>query len=975
MSNLHLRAILPQIDRLFSVGVTAGLSDGELLRRYNAGRDESAFAVLVARHGPMVLAVCRNVLRDESDAEDAFQAVFLVLVRRAGSIRVDQSLGGWLHGVAYRVALRANARAARRRSRERTGVKIEAAEVWNATAVDPRLAVLHEEISRLPDSHRQVLVLCLLEGKTQVQAAQELGCGEATIRRRLTGARERLRTRLDRRGVGAIVPVSLPKIPPALADATLRVAAGPPTPLAASMLSALVRTQIVRAAAILIALGLGAAVAVGTLLASMHPAAQEPPVAQAVAPRPQPTLVQVVSVPASQQPPGEVVVTGRVIGPWRFPVAGATVFLRDYGVRPPERKATTDAEGRFRFTTGHELGWKSTGTFPGQVVWGAFPDAEEIKHLKPRLIAVAPGFGFGLPLDQDDLSLQLWSDDPVLGRVTDREGRPVAGARIRVRNLYWPKPGDGQVKSLDPWIEAIRRAAYIQEFISAGEKLLTPLVESLGDIPAAHEPIVPPVTSDADGRFRLAGIGIERVAEVIIDGRDLASSLIVVTTRPIEKPISIPAKPPSAKQIISNTWDDLTVFGNRVAFVAGLGRVLEGVVCDRATGKPLAGLIVHGPWRSPLEYHAYDRFQSTTDDKGRYRIEGLPAPSHGEFTVEPPEDRPYFGLAVDVAIEPGLRPMNVDLSILRGAWIAGRVVDDATGQPLQSFVHYYPFTGNPALRKDLDAGSRPQMPEVRTDNDGKFRVVAYPGPGVVTAFSFDYLRGIGAEKIPSLRDEVQASVRLYPPYRFSPQNISAVDEVDVPEGAESVDWELRLKKGASREVHVVGPDGQPQPGTEASGLMNQVENPMTKVSGDRFTVGNLYPGEARAVVARLVSKKLMGMATVDTQSQGPFSLRLLPWATLAGRLVDDQGRPRANAVEILLDDGKLPLHTLNGRGYDRPKFPIEPDGRFRIEGLVAGAAYGLQVLEGGVQIIGGVAEGLVLKPGEARDLGDVQVRP
>jgi hypothetical protein len=267
------------------------------------------------------------------------------------------------------------------------------------------------------------------------------------------------------------------------------------------------------------------------------------------------------------------------------------------------------------------------------------------------------------------------------------------------------------------------------------------------------------------------------------------------------------------------------------------------------------------------------------------------------------------------------------------------------------------------------------MREVRCDQEGKFRVVAYPGPGVVTAFSFGYLRGIGAEKIPSLRAELQASVRLYPPYRFSLHTVSAVEEVDVPEGAKSVACELRLMKGESREVHVVGTDGQPQPGTEASGLMNQIENPMTKIDGDRFTVGNLYPGEALAVVARLVSKKLMGIATVDTQWHGPVTLRLLPWATLTGRLIDDQGRPRAKAVEIMLDDRKLPLHTINGRGYDRPIFPIEPDGRFRIEGLVAGAAYGLKVLEGGVQIIGGVAEGLVLKPDEARDLGDVQVRP
>jgi RNA polymerase sigma factor (sigma-70 family) len=1000
MSNVHLRAILPQIHRLFSFGVAAGLSDGTLFQRYCAGKDDSAFEVLVARHGPMVLSVCRNVLRDELDAEDAFQAVFLVLVRRAGSIRVDDSLGGWLHQVAYRVALRANAKVARRHSRERTGFEIEAAEARNAPAVDPRLAVLHEEIARLPESHRQALVLCLLEGKTQIEAAQEIGCGEATVRRRLARARERLRARLDRRDVGLITPVSLPAIPPSLADATARVAAGPMTSLAASVLGEMARNQVVRAAVTLIAIGLGTACAVGVVLSVLPQAAQErpspPPVAQVVIPQLQASPVQVVQDLATQQPAGDVVVPGRVVGPDGKPVTGATVYLRGFGVQLPERKATTDADGRFRFTSKHELGWKmTTNGRDGQLVAGAFPDADEIKNLKPRLIAVAPGFGFGLPVEEDAVTLQLATDEPVVGRVTDREGRPVAGARIRVRNIYWPKilvvqaggvdgrraPGTEprrasepvvSAQNLDPWIEAIQHASYIHEFMNIGAKLLTPLVESLGDIPAAHAPLVASVTSDADGRFRLVGIGRERVAEIIIDGRDLASSLIVAATRPIAKPIQIPAKAPAVKDVLSNTWDDLTVFGHRVDHVAGPGRVVAGVVSDRATGKPLAGIVVHGPWRSPLEYHLFDRFQSTTDDQGRYRIEGLPVPSHGELSTDPPEDRPYLGRTGQIEIKPGAGAFPADISLRRGAWIAGKVVDDATGMPVHGIVHYYAFADNPVLRKDLDAGSVPVMLEVHTDNDGKFRVAGYPGRGIVTAWNSNYLPGVGADKIAGLKKE-QPSDQFYPIGQFSPKNVESVLEVNVADGAESVACELRLKKGKSREVQVVGPDGTPQPGTNASGLRNQIENPMTEVAGDRFTVTNLFPGEAREVVALLVSKKLTGMATVTHEGDGPVILRLRPWATVTGRLVDNQGRPRAKAVEIMLDDGKLPIHAIGGRGYDRPTFPIEPDGRFRIEGLVAGPAYGLQALEGGVQILGDVAKALVFQPGETRDLGEVKV--
>ena len=176
---------LRQIGRLFSGGAVAGQTDAALLHRFVAGGDEEAFAGLVARHGPMVLAVCRGVLRDPSDAEDAFQATFLVLVRRAGSIWVDESLGGWLYRVAHRVAVRANVDAVKRRARERRGVEMDA--IAGSEPRDRPESALHAEIARLPEPMRRALILCELEGMTQAEAARVLHCGEATLRRRLAG--------------------------------------------------------------------------------------------------------------------------------------------------------------------------------------------------------------------------------------------------------------------------------------------------------------------------------------------------------------------------------------------------------------------------------------------------------------------------------------------------------------------------------------------------------------------------------------------------------------------------------------------------------------------------------------------------------------------------------------------------------------------------------------------------------------------
>ena len=185
-----LGAALRQINRLFAGGVVAGLSDAQLLDRFLAQSDAGAFEALMARHGPMVLSVCRGIVRDPRDAEDAFQATFLVLVKKAGSIRGRDALGGWLYRVAHRVAIQANAAAARRRVRERqAGEMIAATSTSEPSAPDELMPAIHEEIARLPEKFRLAIVLCDLEGMTQAQAAGELHWSERALRYRLAEGR------------------------------------------------------------------------------------------------------------------------------------------------------------------------------------------------------------------------------------------------------------------------------------------------------------------------------------------------------------------------------------------------------------------------------------------------------------------------------------------------------------------------------------------------------------------------------------------------------------------------------------------------------------------------------------------------------------------------------------------------------------------------------------------------------------------
>ncbi len=239
--------LLSGLNTLTHVGVTGNLSDAQLLDRFIAGSDETAevaFEALVARHGPMVLDVCGNVLRDQHNAQDAFQATFLVLASRAGSIRRRDALASWLLAVARRVALRSRADLARRRVYERRAAEAKAdrspqpPEPWSE---------LYEEIDRLPERYRDPVVLCYLEGLSTQTAALRFGCPHGTILSRLSRARERLRGGLTRRGLApnglvaaGIAPEKVPTAtPPKLLTATVRASmrfTGQPTG-AASLLS------------------------------------------------------------------------------------------------------------------------------------------------------------------------------------------------------------------------------------------------------------------------------------------------------------------------------------------------------------------------------------------------------------------------------------------------------------------------------------------------------------------------------------------------------------------------------------------------------------------------------------------------------------------------------------------------------------------------------------------------------------------
>ena len=238
MMTMRGDAVLRDVQTLFRAGAIGGLGDGQLLVMFASRPGESAeaaFAALVERHGPMVLRACRGILRDEHAAQDAFQATFLILARKAGRLWVRDSLGPWLHGVACRVAGDARKAEARRRALERRAIGVSAGCTAPGTEDDggELRAVLHEEIGRLTPSHRAAVVLCDLEGRSHEEAARLIGCPAGTVKSRQARARERLRARLARRGLApsaGLVAAALASragaaVPGPLASATVRAAA------------------------------------------------------------------------------------------------------------------------------------------------------------------------------------------------------------------------------------------------------------------------------------------------------------------------------------------------------------------------------------------------------------------------------------------------------------------------------------------------------------------------------------------------------------------------------------------------------------------------------------------------------------------------------------------------------------------------------------------------------------------------------
>jgi RNA polymerase sigma factor (sigma-70 family) len=859
-----------QLRGLFLDGTAVGLGDGQLLARYGRSRDESAFEALVARHGPMVIATCRAVLRHEHDVEDAFQATFLILARKARTVRACDALGGWLHRVAYRAAVQARVESRRRRLREAEATVISTLFATHSEP-DPEIAsIVHEEVDRLPDRLRLPVVLCDLEGLTYEEAARRLCWTEPTLRHRLVRARQRLREQLIRRGVTAGA------LGVALAMSVDATRAAVPAVLARSVVAA--------------ATG-GASTATAIALTT-------------------------------------VIIRSMLMT--RLKIASASVLAAI---------AVASAGG---------------------VAVGAFRN-DDPKSAK-RASALAPARSRDASSEAQG---PAGSGPGIEGRIVDLEGRPIAGVQVAVTNLL-----SAPDNNLGRWLDQARDRGltYPAEGLSPGSAPALRVVRSRAPVISAPKALLT-ATTGSDGRFRLAGIGPEQLAWIQVSGASIATTQLYAMGRDGAEVRATVHQGLAPSQVVFHA--------RRFDYAAAPGKPIEGVVRDKDTGRPLAGISLQAAVYDEHSVIPTPGVEATTDALGHYRLAGLPrAPAYRLF-VEPGGGEPYSkGTLRAGGDTPAFEPVTFDIALKQGIVIRGKVTDKVTGKPLSASIDVYAFADNPHVG-EYPAFRSSSLARFFTQRDGQYEAVVLPGRGVIGVVVGGYMPRyrafVGAEAIKGY-DSRLMGFRTVPQICHVP-NYHAMAELNLDPNAPSPTLDLQVEPSRTIVVTAIDPEGRPVAGTTAVGVSERFSWSDYPQSSPAIEIDAVDPARPRRLTVTHSGRKLVGSVYLKGDEPSPMTIQLQPFGTVTGRIVDDDARPRGG-LAISSADGTRPARPaeqgiLPG-GAVSGGIRIGRDGRFRIEGLVPGLKYGAGASEG-YPHYGEVFRDLIVTPGEVKDLDDLKL--
>jgi RNA polymerase sigma factor (sigma-70 family) len=709
--------VLHHLHREAKARAVSALPDRELLDRFAGHGDQAAFTALVERHGPMVLGLCRRVLGDAHDAEDACQATFLVLARKAASIRKKDALASWLHGVAFHAAT--NLRRYRARRRAQQGTTHQAAPSDPAGEVTWRevRAALDEELARLPERYRAPLVLCYLEGRTRDEAAQLLGWSEGTLRGRLERGRDVLRSRLIRRGLGlsaALLAAALGReasasVRPPFVVATVETASrftagraaaglipGQVASLAEGVLQAMFLNKLRTGAAALLVLGLVVATSVLLAWAQNRGAGDGS------------------GKPASD-PLNAATSAGRtmrvvVLDPEGKPLSGAKVHS---GIWTEEKvfKGNHDYQTDDAGAAQVEL----PGTYSIVRLWvGKKPFVTMFAGWEQNELASGKGVAA-------EYTVRLESAVSAGGRVVDEQGKPIAGAKVEVslaRDLK-PANGDGRV-GYDIWLAEGSDAA----------------------------------TTDAEGRWHIDNVPNHPQAELSlrVSHPDYASDELWQESQKAAGVTTAMLRRETATLVLKG------------------GVIVRGRVTDPA-GQPIKdAIVVHGD--DP--YSAREPSKFPTDADGRFRLPALP-PGETTLTVIPPGWAPQLR---KVNLRAGLP--SQDFHTGPGKPIRLRVVD-AAGKPVpKASVSIIGWRGSKSLQSAHNP-NHPKVPDTKiprqADADGVWQWTSAPDDPVKLRI---WSKGFAASELEIAGGALERTVTLKAEHRVTGRVTDAVTGEPIP---------------------------------------------------------------------------------------------------------------------------------------------------------------------------------------------------
>jgi RNA polymerase sigma factor (sigma-70 family) len=989
---------LDEIRRLFGEGSVAGLSDGQLLERFVMSGDGEAFAAIVARHGGLVLSACRSALGSGGDAaaEDAFQATFLVLVRRAGSFPLQGSLAGWLYRVARRVSRQARIEAARRRSRERARAVRGAVEPPHDPARDEIRRLIHQELAELPERYRAPIVLCDLEGLTRDEAAEALGCPPGTVAGRLARARERLRGRLARRGVTSPSALALMMAPSidertrlfrVTTRAALAAGRGEAVATAVARLAAQGAPRMLRLRPPAALMFLTALAALGVAMTALAFRAaggshSTPPTTPGSKVAPIPGNQAGAQTPIDPNDPATAdLFAGRVVDVEGKPISGAEIYLVPQSPAPTgagEVRAVTEGDGRFQFSA-KDMTFTSLDGLPARrpglliataegygpdwiQTWGQ-TNSSFVSHLDP-----VKGAEWTLTLPRDDV--------PIRGRLLDPEGLPLAGATVTLTGLNVPRKRD-----LDAHLEKMKSPASLFAMADYDRSLYEPDV-----LPGVTAEFV----TDADGRFRLDGLGRERLAALEIRGSGAVDTSIEVMTR----------EAPEVRVRWIGATEDTVIHGADFTLTLKPGRTVTGMVRDRTTGEPLADVWV-GPRLASIAGLKTGRYPISTDEQGRFAIPGI-SPDLKEFDIlaVPKPGQPYF-LAKASVNDAGEAVVDCP----RGIPFRLSLRDEA-GRPVEAEVSYSAIQQNELFYRtfrDISTQAGTPLSRAARQADGSYLGVALPGPGVVLAetprkagyrpahvdpkafFAPGRTDWTAQDLITTYGNHDTLSVATFFGGAWVDQHdYAAIVLINPEEGAKPLELSATVAPDRPRQVTLLDPEGRPVVGAQSTGLTYHPWDSEPRLRAATFPIAGLHPDRARRITFVKEDRKLIGFLLARGDADAPYTVHMQPWATVTGRIVDERGRPLRAAGPPGKSMSRAGLSSGTKRefaAHDDPEAGIFPSigadehGRFRVDRLVPGLSYSADVYVDAGRPGGTAFEGLKLAPGEVRDLGDIQVMP